>query len=223
MMMKNSLRLALASLGLCAVAAHAQSVRVAARPDSKLWLEGTSNLRGWKCHAATLDAWVTASDRLDADPSSLAGQLENVTIRVPVESLKCGNGRMDRGLYKALSADDPRARFITGRFNVMSSTEASEPSLRTIGTVSVAGREKTLGVDVRTHRAADGSIVAEGAVPVLMTDFGIAPPTAFFGALRTGNRVLVRFELHMPAGSVLSLADQRVDARAARSADVTRY
>jgi len=221
--MKNSLRFALASLGLCAVAGHAQSVRVAARPDSKLWLEGTSNLRGWSCHAATLDAWVTASDRLDADPGSLASQLENVIVRVPVESLKCGNGRMDRGLYKALASDDPHARFITGRFNVMSSNPASDASLRTIGTVTVAGREKTLGVDVRTRRAADGTLVAEGTVPVLMTDFGIAPPTAFFGALRTGNRVLVRFELHVPAGATLSLVDQqRGEARAARAGDITR-
>jgi len=223
MMMKNSLRLALASLGLCAVATHAQSVRVAARPDSKLWLEGTSNLRGWSCRAATLDAWVTASDRLDVDASSVVSQLENVTVRVPVESLKCGNGRMDRGLYKALAADDPRARFITGQFNVMTSSAQPGASLRTIGTVTVAGREKTLGVDVRTHRAADGSIVAEGTVPVLMTDFGIAPPTAFFGALRTGNRVVVRFELHVPAGSVFSLADQRSDGRAFGSAAATRY
>ena len=221
-MMKNSLRLALASLGLCAAAAHAQSIRVAARPDSKLWLEGTSNLRGWSCHAVTLDAWVTASDRLDADQSLLVSQLENVTVRVPVESLKCGNGRMDRGLYKALAADDPRARFIVGRFNVMAPSTHPDASLRTTGTVTVAGRERTLGVDVRTHRAADGTLIAEGTVPVLMTDFGIAPPTAFFGALRTGNRVLVRFELHVPAGSFYSLADQRDDPRAFRSGEITR-
>ena len=220
-MMKNSLRLALTSLGLCTAVAHAQSVRVAARPDSKLWLEGTSNLRGWSCRAATLDAWVTAaSDRIGGDPASLISQLENVIVRVPVESLKCGNGRMDRGLYKALSADDPRARFIVGRFDVMSAP--SEAQLRTVGTVTVAGREKTLGVDVRTHRDPDGTIVAEGTVPVLMTDFGIAPPTAFFGALRTGNRVLVRFELHVPANSALSLADERTGAAFGRADRLTR-
>src|SRR5512138_3631173 len=94
MMMKNSLRLAFASLGFLAVAAPAQSVRLAARPDSKLWLEGTSNLLGWSCRAVSMDAWViAASGHLAADPDILAGQLENVTIRVPVESLKCGNGR----------------------------------------------------------------------------------------------------------------------------------
>ena len=44
-------------------------------------------------HAANLDAWVeAASDRLTTDPGALATQLENVTVRVPVQSLKCGNG-----------------------------------------------------------------------------------------------------------------------------------
>jgi len=214
MMMKNSLRLVFALLGLCAVGARAQSVRVAARPDSKLWLEGTSNLRGWSCRASTLDAWVeTASDRLTSDPATLVAQLENVTVRVPVESLKCGNGRMDRSLYKALAADDPRGRIIVGRFNVLPTQAQAEPALRTVGTLTVAGRQRTLGMEVRTRRAPDGTLVAEGAVPVLMTDFGIAPPTAFFGALRTGNRVLVHFELHVSPDALLSLADMRTDGR----------
>jgi len=226
MLMKNSLRLVFALLGFGAVGAHAQSVRVAARSDSKLWLEGTSNLRGWSCRASTLDAWVeAASDRLPADPSALVMQLENVTVRVPVESLKCGNGRMERSLYKALSADDPRARIIVGHFNVLPTHARPDMGLRTVGTLTVAGRERTLGMEVRTHRAPDGTLVAEGAVPVLMTDFGIAPPTAFFGALRTGNRVLVHFELHVSSDAIVSVADTHVDGRVNARADgpVLRY
>src|SRR5690242_8032815 len=169
-MMNNSLRCIVALVGLCAVGARAQSaVRVAARPDSKLWLEGTSNLRGWSCYAASLDAWVeTASDRLASDPATLVTQLENVTVRVPVESLKCGNGRMDRTLYRALSADDPRGRVIVGRFDVLSTHTRPYLGMRTVGTLMVAGRQRTLGMEVRTRRAPDGTLVAEGAVPVLM-------------------------------------------------------
>lgn len=204
---------------MCAGAASAQGVRVVARPDSRLWLEGTSNVRGWSCHAATLDAWVeTATDRLTTDP----GALENVTVRVPVESFKCGNGMMDRRLYKALAAGNPRAQFIIGRFNVLSSNSRPESALRTVGTITVAGRDKTLGVDVHTRRAPDGTLVAEGAIPVYMSDFGIAPPTAFFGALRTGNRVLVRFELHVEPNAVVSLADRRDDIRTPRLEALTK-
>jgi len=222
-MMKNTLRIAFGLVGLCASAASAQSVRVAARPDSKLWLEGTSNVRGWSCHAANLDAWVeAASDRLTTDPGALATQLENVTVRVPVQSLKCGNGVMDRRLYKALAAGNSRAEFIVGRFNVLSSTSRPEPGLRTVGTITVAGRDKTLGVDVRTHRGPDGTLIAEGAIPVDMSDFGIVPPTAFFGALRTGNRVLVRFELHVAPNAAFSVADRRDDIRSTRTEAFTR-
>jgi polyisoprenoid-binding protein YceI len=204
--MMSSIRSTLVLLVMTATAMRAQGgVRIVADPGSKLWLEGTSNLMSWSCRATTLDAALQFDGRvLGADPAKIADRLEHVTVRVPVESLKCGNGRMDRNMYKALHSDRPEANQIFGTFAVL-----AEPSrnatVRTVGTLTVAGRNKTLDMDVRTRRAADGSIVAEGALPVLMTDFGIAPPTALFGAIRAGNRVVVRFELRLPADVALAL------------------
>jgi len=38
-------------------------------------------------------------------------------------------------------------------------------------------------------------IRAEGALPLLMTDFGVKPPTALLGTLRTANKITVKFSL----------------------------
>ena len=38
-------------------------------------------------------------------------------------------------------------------------------------------------------------IRAEGELPLLMTDFGVKPPTAMFGTLRTDNKITVKFSL----------------------------
>jgi hypothetical protein len=47
-------------------------------------------------------------------------------------------------------------------------------------------------------------------VPILMTDYGVKPPTALLGTLRTGNRVLVKFELFVgPRTLIASSGDQR--------------
>jgi hypothetical protein len=59
----------------------------------------------------------------------------------------------------------------------------------------IAGTEKTVNMEVTASRLADGSIRAEGALPLLMTDFGVKPPTAMLGTLRTSNKVTVKFSL----------------------------
>ena len=96
-----------ALLASVATAAGAQDTRVNVGSESKLWIEGTSNLHGWSCKATTLDAAID----LDA---ALAGQiatappkaLKRVQVKVPVRSLKCGHDAMDNNLYKALKADE---------------------------------------------------------------------------------------------------------------------
>jgi polyisoprenoid-binding protein YceI len=210
--MRMSMYRALIFAVLLAPVANAQSggvFRLAARPDSRLWLEGTSNIRSWSCRATSLDAYIDVSAHAAlADPAAIAAYVQRVTIKVPVGSLKCGNGRMDRNMYRALKAgDDPQASFISGSFSALPVHDRHASFLRTAGTLTVAGENRTLDVEVRTHHLSDGTLVAEGIVPVNMSDFGIAPPTALFGAIRTGNRVMVRFELRVSTQAPFTVAE----------------
>jgi len=61
-------------------------------------------------------------------------------------------------------------------------------------------------MDVGTTRLADGTIEARGEVPILMSDYGIKPPTALFGALRASNRVVVKFALKLGPDAVAAMA-----------------
>jgi polyisoprenoid-binding protein YceI len=63
------------------------------------------------------------------------------------------------------------------------------------GTLRVAGRERSVRVPIELERLRDGTLRARGALPILMTDYGITPPSAFFGVLRTENRIVVKFDL----------------------------
>ena len=79
---------AVALLACVATVVRAQDTRVPVGAESKLWIEGTSNLHGWSCKATTLEAAID----LDA---ALAGQLasappkalKRVHVKVPVKSL----------------------------------------------------------------------------------------------------------------------------------------
>jgi hypothetical protein len=50
-------------------------------------------------------------------------------------------------------------------------------------------------MDVTAARSSDGGVRAEGTLPLLMTDFGVKPPTALLGTLRTDNKFTVKFSL----------------------------
>jgi polyisoprenoid-binding protein YceI len=195
----------LALIASSATVAGAQgTARVAVAPESKLWIEGTSNLHGWSCKATTLDAAVeldaaTATQVSVAPPKSL----KRVQVKVPVKSIKCGHGGMDDNLYKALKADDtPDISYIMATFDAAPGEAKDSFTLHTVGTLTIAGKENSLAMDVTATRMPDGTVKAVGVVPIKMTDYGIKPPTAIFGRLKTGDEVKINFELSVGAKAI---------------------
>jgi polyisoprenoid-binding protein YceI len=170
-------------------------LRLAVRADSRLWLEGTSNVRDWRCDATSLDASVDIDDAAHS-MTSTANRIRRVQVSVPTHALTCGRSQMDHIMYKALHVDDaPECRQIVGRFEVVSTAASGPPTLVMQGTLRIAGRERVVRMPVELEEQTDGSVRAKGALPILMTDYGISPPTALFGVLRTENRIVVKFDL----------------------------
>lgn len=194
---------ALIAIGTAAAKAQ-ETTRVSVTPDSKLWIDGTSNLHSWTCNATSLEASIEvdpiAASKLDvAAPKAL----KRVQVQVPVKAIKCGHGGMDDNLYKALKADgSPNISYILATFEAVPGDEADTFTLHTAGTLSVAGVENKITMDVTATRLPDGSVRATGVVPIKMTDYGVQPPTAIFGRLKTGNEVKVNFELTVGARTI---------------------
>lgn len=195
--MRNTTLTILASLALAGVAGAQSPVQLTARSDSKLSVDGTSNLHAWSCKATSIEAsLVVDPGYAKAETTALQQEIKRVDVKVPVGNLKCGHGKMDDNMYKALKAqDEPQIHYILGSFEVVPGAGRDEFTLKTVGTLTVAGVNNTVKMDVIAHRLADGSLRAEGQLPILMTDYGIKPPTAIFGTLKTGNQVTVKFDL----------------------------
>jgi len=188
--------LALTALFAIAGSARAQSVRLSVGADSKLWIEGGSNLHDWSCRASSIEAAIEVDDAFIKATTVSATSLKKVQVKVPVRNLKCGNGKMDNNLYKALKADDAsEISYSLATFDVVPGATTDSFTVKAVGALTIAGTEKTLTMDVTAARLPDGSIRAEGALPLLMTDFGVKPPTALLGTLRTDNKITVKFSL----------------------------
>ena len=103
---------------------------------------------------------------------------------------------MDNNLYKALNADaTPEISYIMATFDAVEGATKDSFTLKTAGTLLIAGKENKIAMEVVANRLPDGTVKATGVVPIKMTDFGIKPPTALFGRLKTGDEVKVNFEL----------------------------
>jgi polyisoprenoid-binding protein YceI len=202
-----------ALIALVASFAGAQeTAKVPVSPESKLWIDGTSNLHEWSCKATTLEAMVeldaSAAARVSVAPPKA---LKRVEIKVPVKSLKCNHGGMDGNVYKALKADQsPEISYIMATFEATPNTGTDDFVLHATGTLTIAGKENKLDMDVKATRLPDGTVKATGVVPIKMTDYGIKPPTAIFGRLKTGDEVKVNFELSVGGKAIAAaLAGER--------------
>ena len=184
----------LALVASAAMIANAQSPRASLGAGSKVWIEGTSNVHAWKAEASV----VTAEIELDASGLAAApGKLvKTVSIVIPVTALKSGHGKMDENMQKALKSDkNPEIRYNLTSIEALPGDTKDAFILRASGTLTLAGVEKALTMDIAATRLADGTIKATGTVPVKMTAFAVKPPTAMLGTIKCGDDVQVRFDL----------------------------
>lgn len=211
------------ALALIAGNASAQeksgTLRLPVRADSKVWLEGSSNVRDWTCKATALEALIAvdASSVDSHDNAAIARSLRGVDVIVPVRGLKCGDRHMEANMYDALKAPKPPAiGYIVADFEITPSVTGDNLTVEAIGRMTVAGAERPVRMTVKTENLPDGTRRARGTVPILMTDFGIVPPRPWFGVLRTADKVLIHFEIFV---SPQALASAQRMAAAQKSPD----
>lgn len=166
-------------------------LRLSLEPESKLWVEGTSTIHDWTCEVGAFTGAIEATDA-----TSIADALSQVQVSVPVAELECKNGTMNGKAHDALKAK----KHGTIRYTMTDATVQSEGSdgaatLQARGTLTIAGTEKPVTLTVKGQKLDDGGYRFTGSTPLLMSDFGVKPPTAMLGTMKTGDRVVVHFDV----------------------------
>lgn len=173
---------------LVALTALAQAMPIKLAKESKLWIEGDSNFHPWSCSAKTVAAVVGAEESAAAQPA------RSLALRVPVTDLDCGSGFFNGKLRDALKSDEHPA--IEYRLISTERMAGEGVVLQVTGALTIAGRTRRVTFVVEAATGPDGSVYAMGTVPLLMSDFGVEPPSAMLGALKAYDPLTVRFELH---------------------------
>ena len=124
---------------------------------------------------------------------TLPGAVKSIVLTIPVEAMKSEKNGLDKNMYKALkAAENPNIVFRLASPAIASGAENT--AFHVAGELELAGKSQPIEVDVRASETPEG-IVLEGSKALLMSDFGIKPPTMFLGTLKTADRVVVEWRL----------------------------
>jgi polyisoprenoid-binding protein YceI len=158
-------------------------------------ISGTSTLHDWdmKSSSAICNATfvVNAANQITA--------VNAIYFSTPVDNLKSGKGAMDKNAYKALNKD----KYPNITFALTPGTTTITPKAGGIYTVKCKGKlsigggivETDLEADCKVN--ADKSITVTGGKKISMKDYGVKPPSFMMGAVKTGNDIVLDFNLSM--------------------------
>lgn len=150
-------------------------------------IEGTSTLHDWTMEGTTINGTIAAPP-----VEQWTNGASNVAVAIPVTSIKSEHAKMDKLMAEALKADaNPTIRYELTHANLTESSPALR--LETRGKLTIAGVTRDVAMQVNGTREPAGTYVLTGQLPIRMSDYGIKPPTAMMGTIKTGNDVKVTF------------------------------
>ena len=187
-----------AALTLCVIggALAGASAPPLALDSARVTISGTSNIHAYTASTTTVRVrraqLAGAPEGVDLWASALTpGGVEAFEVAIAAATITSPREGLDANMHKALRVNEhPDIVFRLLRFEPRTGPPGS---LRGIGVLKIAGVVREVALDITTARK-DSTLSVRGQVQLLMTDFGIAPPVALLGMLKTDPKVTVTFE-----------------------------
>ncbi len=152
--------------------------------ESDLKIEGTSTLHDWTIKANNVSG--------SAEVSVVNGQITTMNylnFYVAVKELESGKDAMNKNTYKAMKAGE----FPKVKYEWVRNVSQQGNLMKTAGRLTVGAVTRSIYMDVRT--AVGTGVSFQGQTSFNMSDYGIEPPTAVFGTIKTGDKVTIKFNV----------------------------
>jgi polyisoprenoid-binding protein YceI len=158
-------------------------------------VSGTSTLHNWTVKSSIIKgtAAFTGNWKAGATPPIA---LQSIELVIPVDSLKSTEGSgMDNTMYDAMKLK----QFPTITYKLTKATLKSPPakegetySFDTTGGLTVAGVLRPVSLDLEIVSQDDGRITIATDIGLKMSAYGITPPTAMLGMIKSGAAITVK-------------------------------
>lgn len=156
--------------------------------EGEVMVTGTSTLHDWE------EIAEKKSGSIGLDVSGELPKITTLKFAVESESLKSGKSGMDKNTYKALDSDKHK-EIVYQMTSVKSISKASSANTYKViatGNLTIAGH--TNKVDLPFNLTVNGSkVTLDGKYGMKMTSFGIEPPKALMGTIKTGDEIEIHY------------------------------
>jgi len=151
----------------------------------KLVIKGTSSIHDWE--SIVEDFSIKAE--IEKEGISV-NAVSNIVMTTTVKSIKSGKGIMDSKTYTALMEEKFPSITFKGQ-----SENIQESEVTVTGDMTIAGVTKQISITTRLA-AIGNDLRFTGSKDLLMSDYGISPPEAVFGTIKTGDQITIEFEFN---------------------------
>ncbi len=158
--------------------------------ESKLVVDGTSNLHDWTIEAKAMSG--KAAVTLDAGDLKA---IKSLDFSVEAEQLKSGKSGMDKNTFKALKSKTHKTiTFKLVKVTKITTVSNNNYTVETQGDLTIAGVTKRIN-QTFSVKLIGKKMVFSGKQKLDMTLYGVEPPTALMGTIKTGKEVVVDFKV----------------------------
>lgn len=162
--------------------------------SSKITIMGTSTIHDWESKTEQITGEFEMNN---------TSEIQSLTVKIPVVSIKSGEKLMDKKTYEAFKSDkfpvitfvltDPTSPIVTN----------SDVQVTLTGNLIVSGVTKKITFKSTGKKTASGGYQLSGSVPLKMTDFKIKPPTALLGTIKSGDAITVKLDITVLAQNLV--------------------
>jgi polyisoprenoid-binding protein YceI len=157
--------------------------------EGEVLVTGTSTLHDWE------EVAEQRSGTLVLDKTGELPRINSLKFIVEAESLKSGKDAMDKNTYKALDTKSHKQiEFQLKETKSVSPIVSTSNRFKvvTLGSLTIAGKTNVVEITFNLT-VQDGKVTLVGKQPLKMTDYGVEPPKALLGTIKTGDEIEVHF------------------------------
>ncbi len=159
-----------------------KTFQLEAKPNLKV--SGTSTLHDWEMPSSTATGSMTATET-----AGKLTEIKSLTVTMPAETIKSGKSAMDKKAYEAMKTNKHKNVVFT-----LKSASKSGDTWTLTGTFNIAGSTKS--VSLKAKETASGGVYGlSGSYSFKLSEYGITPPTAMMGTIKTGDDVKISFNV----------------------------
>jgi len=158
------------------------------RQLSLIKIYGHSTMHDWTINAEDMNGTMLAEVELNE-----LKKIDSVQIKIPVISLKSGKSGMDEHVYKTLKQEQfPEIKYKMNYYTIENS------QMNVTGQLTIAGVSRDVTTIVY-YNSGEAYLKFGGKLDVFMSQYNLKPNELLFGALKTTDKVTIRFMLYFNA------------------------